>query len=319
MSASRTRNAIIGYITFSLSLGAATAAVQITSVEATAPPVIDGVASSSEWSDAGAATLTNGVLMVKHDATHLYVLIDMTADAVCEAVQSSAPLGDFMALAFDVDADGAITPNVDVEYGESAGTPAFGIAYLLGPSTSTGLQTTGAQLARGCGGSPNMASSHTLWELSLPLSEIGPPNTPTLRMGVWMYSTTPSISELVPPNFENDFSDLIEVSLGPDCNANSVLDSVDISTATSQDCDGNGVPDECDPDTDNDGVIDACDNCPHTANANQDDADGDGVGDACETSSANPMSCGCFGPTLAPFCFAYMLYVGHARRKRRSA
>jgi hypothetical protein len=36
------------------------------------------------------------------------------------------------------------------------------------------------------------------------------------------------------------------------------------------------------PDTDGDGVVDACDNCPNMANADQADADGDGTGDACE-------------------------------------
>jgi hypothetical protein len=36
------------------------------------------------------------------------------------------------------------------------------------------------------------------------------------------------------------------------------------------------------PDTDGDGVVDACDNCPNNANADQADADSDGMGDACE-------------------------------------
>ncbi|HEX6712586.1 MAG TPA: thrombospondin type 3 repeat-containing protein [Thermoleophilaceae bacterium] len=35
-------------------------------------------------------------------------------------------------------------------------------------------------------------------------------------------------------------------------------------------------------DTDGDGIVDACDNCPNNANADQADADGDGMGDACE-------------------------------------
>lgn len=75
------------------------------------------------------------------------------------------------------------------------------------------------------------------------------------------------------------------------------------------DVDGDGKGDVCDPDSDNDGLsdvaenelgtsihlkdtdadgaIDAVDNCPLMANANQADADGDSMGDACDTDDDN--------------------------------
>jgi hypothetical protein len=53
----------------------------------------------------------------------------------------------------------------------------------------------------------------------------------------------------------------------PDCNGNGVADPCDIADLTSDDCDGNFVPDECDPDFDGDGLVDGCDP----------DADNDGV------------------------------------------
>lgn len=48
------------------------------------------------------------------------------------------------------------------------------------------------------------------------------------------------------------------------------------------DCNKNGVPDDCEPDTDGDTVIDACDICRLLPNADQADQDGDKVGDACD-------------------------------------
>jgi syndecan 4 len=40
--------------------------------------------------------------------------------------------------------------------------------------------------------------------------------------------------------------------------------------------------DACDPDDDNDGVLDGQDNCPTSPNLDQADSDGDGVGDDCD-------------------------------------
>lgn len=56
---------------------------------------------------------------------------------------------------------------------------------------------------------------------------------------------------------------------------------------TTGDNDLDGLPDNCDADDDNDGILDVNDNCPLVANANQLDTDGDGIGNTCDDDDDN--------------------------------
>jgi hypothetical protein len=60
-----------------------------------------------------------------------------------------------------------------------------------------------------------------------------------------------------------------------------------VPNANQLNTDGDGQGDACDADDDNDGVVDASDNCPLVPNANQLNTDGDGQGDACDTDDDN--------------------------------
>lgn len=82
----------------------------------------------------------------------------------------------------------------------------------------------------------------------------------------------------------------------PTCSApNLAFELLTVAEGELIDCNHNGVPDECDADTDGDSVIDDCDPCPEEF---VDDADGDGVcfpQDECPTDSDKtaPGVCGC--------------------------
>ncbi|MCB9855776.1 MAG: hypothetical protein H6818_08810 [Phycisphaerales bacterium] len=95
---------------------------------------------------------------------------------------------------------------------------------------------------------------------------------------------------------------------GDDCNANGVDDREDLGNGTSQDCNANAIPDDCEADADGDGVPDDCDGCPDDVDkllpgvcgcgATDDDSDDDGVPDCFDDCPDDPNKiasgfCGC--------------------------
>ena len=62
--------------------------------------------------------------------------------------------------------------------------------------------------------------------------------------------------------------------------------------------DGDALGDACDPDDDNDGVLDGVDNCQFVANPGQSDIDFDGIGDACDPSFTSGR-CRVFGTGMS--------------------
>uniref|UniRef100_A0AAR5P3M5 Cartilage oligomeric matrix protein n=1 Tax=Dendroctonus ponderosae TaxID=77166 RepID=A0AAR5P3M5_DENPD len=57
---------------------------------------------------------------------------------------------------------------------------------------------------------------------------------------------------------------------------------VNVYNPDQSDIDNDDIGDACDPDMDNDGILNERDNCPRHANRNQLDSDGDGLGDVCD-------------------------------------
>ena len=87
----------------------------------------------------------------------------------------------------------------------------------------------------------------------------------------YIFYTGDSDGDGVPNNIDNCYLYNPDQA---DCNENGIGDICDVAESTSFDCDQNNVPDECQPDCDGDGFIDACDN--------EGDCDDDGIPDNCE-------------------------------------
>ncbi len=92
----------------------------------------------------------------------------------------------------------------------------------------------------------------------------------------------------------NGEQDVYFLRISTDCNNNGIPDSTDIADCSGDpacaDCNENGIPDGCELDSDDDGLIDGCDNCPALFNPGQADTDGDGIGNLCDNCPELPNS-----------------------------
>jgi hypothetical protein len=110
---------------------------------------------------------------------------------------------------------------LDVNYGIYPTLPIrIGRQYFLGPGSWTGIQTTPspAACANGFGPSPNSPVPHRIWEMRLPLAEIGVPSLgssidPAIRFGLRVASSSPGFTFDFPANFFTDFSKLNAILL----------------------------------------------------------------------------------------------------------
>lgn len=136
--------------------------------------------------------------------------------------------------------------------------------------------------------------------------------------------STKSLLDDAPQVFSLVLRGAASVAIDGDANLNGVGDSVDIFRGSLEDCDGDGIADlqeiiddpslDCDMngfldicqsnDEDGDGIVDPCDNCPNTPNADQTDLDFDGVGDVCDNcpAAANPEQEDADGDGVGDLC-----------------
>jgi hypothetical protein len=177
-------------------------------VPLTAPiqPTIDGVVSSGEWDNAESIPINQGILMVKHDASYIYFLLDVTSDTIDDGTS------DYYWFTFDVNENSLIDANVDINYGTYPGTFNMGLQYYLGPGSLTGASSTSSLSGAGFGPSMNSATDHRIWEFAFDRTEISAPSDTLVRIGIRNGTVgAPGID--TPPSFYYDFTNLIEIYL----------------------------------------------------------------------------------------------------------
>ncbi|MCP4589757.1 MAG: hypothetical protein GY842_03350 [bacterium] len=94
---------------------------------------------------------------------------------------------------------------------------------------------------------------------------------------------------LIPDTGEGDapIVDLGAYEFQGDCNDNGVADELDVTGATSQDCNTDGVPDECGFDCNDNGLADECD----LAEGTSDDCNTNGTPDLCDVLAGTAVDC----------------------------
>jgi hypothetical protein len=110
-------------------------------------------------------------------------------------------------------------------------------------------------------------------------------NCPTTLGPNYCYTCNPPVLDSDPNQADTD-GDFMGNVCDPDDDNDTILDDVDncplAANATQTDSDGDLIGDACDADDDNDTIADTGDNCPLVVNLDQANLDGDAFGDACD-------------------------------------
>lgn len=182
------RITVLFFVLGTLSLVPAVSGQQATFT--TTPPTIDGVVGATEWAGAGSISGTVGSVYFLHDGTNLYMLIDMTSDTVNDF--------EVFLLTFDIDRNGSGTLGVDSLYGMCPDV--LGRTTWLSDCGWTGCGPTDGAYAEGFGTSPASATSHSIFELRIPLSELQAQTSDALLLHLTLW--TGSSWEYLPPAIE---------------------------------------------------------------------------------------------------------------------
>lgn len=186
-------------------------------------PTIDGRLEFGEWSDAVRVDFEHGFFKFVHDRDRLYVLIDVLEDNGDDPFVLGG--GDQFWLHFDIDEDGAITPDVDLRYRLESGTGnlryqtycddcLFGFNPLEASTLSARGEGFGCFLEDGSATIvPSLScSSHRVWEVALDLAETGLRSDQSARFGYLVGSGSPLFDSTFPEDL-NDHASYAQLNL----------------------------------------------------------------------------------------------------------
>lgn len=174
-------------------------------------PMVSGTFAPGEWNGAGTLAMPGGSILVKNNAEFLYLAIDLVNDT-----GNSPGVGDYFWLSFDVNGSDSATPNFDINYEIHPSLPIrIGRQFYLGTGTWIGILATPspAVAQQSFAATPSSAVPHRIWELRIPLSElgitaVGAMTLASVRFSLRSGSTNPGFVTDLPPEFFTNFTGL---------------------------------------------------------------------------------------------------------------
>ncbi|MEO6831406.1 MAG: hypothetical protein ABI378_03970 [Chitinophagaceae bacterium] len=148
------------------------------------PLTLDESLNDVAWADSNVQKMPvagNIWLYLRNDAHNMYFAIDLPDE------MSNSTANDYFWMSFDVNKNGSINPNLDINYG--APVPQYPgkltRQYYLAPSQWTGINGTPGIYKFAFEGSPKNAAAHKVWKLKVPLADFGI-NLAAMNIIAWM-------------------------------------------------------------------------------------------------------------------------------------
>ncbi len=155
------------------------------------------------------------IVSVRKSETRVQFILEAIGDDT-DNLKGGWPAVDFVSIGSDVDQNGTVTRNVDVEYGISGGAyDKICTQYLLTESSSTGCNgfSSAATMSARFVPTPNQPRPHPIWVFTIPKSELGPDGK-TAHLFFRFHNAGKGYKRFPTPRDSKKFSSSIALDLG---------------------------------------------------------------------------------------------------------